>query len=302
MDQLLAQLQDLVVRLTQLADVMWPLAHPKAVVVALINGSAGLLETGWNGFILSTTDSASGFVTTKEFISNSTIHRYEPSVQLVCDAALVLVAIWASFRIMWGHGLRSQYTARILLPRLMMGALLVNFALPLFQMVVSVSNSLCVAAQAFVTLDNPKTWLANMANDPSAGVWEVLTTAILIVGYDVLAITYLVRFALLIVLAITAPIAGLLFTLPETHHLSKLWASQFTTNLFMQPAQLFVLSIGFTLEKEGNTPFHHLFALASLLIVLKVPGAFGGSEKMAHKLQSTVHEAFTHIEHALVKA
>ena len=41
---------------------------------------------------------------------------------------------------------------------------------------------------------------------------------------------------------------------------------------------------------------------AALLIVFKVPGALGGTEKVAHKLQSSVHEAFTHIEHALVKA
>ena len=113
------------------------------------------------------------------------------------------------------------------------------------------------------------------------------------VGYDVLAIGYLVRYAILVVLAITAPLAGLFFMLPETHHLSKMWASQFTTNLFMQPAQLFVLTIGFALERGGGTTFHHLFALASLLIVFKVPGAFGGSEKMAHKLQTTVHQAFT---------
>jgi hypothetical protein len=47
---------------------------------------------------------------------------------------------------------------------------------------------------------------------------------------------------------------------------------------------------------------HHLFALASLLIVFKVPGAMGGTEKAAHKLQSTMHTAFTHIGHALAKA
>ncbi|MHB8589102.1 MAG: hypothetical protein ACYDA0_09645 [Candidatus Dormibacteraceae bacterium] len=298
MEQLLARLQDVVVRLTQIADLLWPLEHPKAVVVTLLNDSVGLLDKVWSGFILSTTD----FDTTREFISNSTIQRYEPSVQIVADSALVLVAMWASFRIMWGHGLRSQYTARILLPRLMMGALLINFALPLFQMAVAASNTFCVAVQSFVTLDDPKTWWANFANDPNAGVWEIVTTGILAVGYDVLAVTYLVRYALLIVFAITAPIAGLLFTLPETHHLSKLWASQFVTNLFMQPAQLFVLSIGFALEKDGATPVHHLFALASLLIVFKVPGALGGSEKMAHKLQSTVNQAFTHIEHALVRA
>jgi len=125
---------------------------------------------------------------------------------------------------------------------------------------------------------------------------------LLVVGYDVLAIAYLVRYAILIVLAITAPLAGLFFLLPETHHLSKMWASHFTTNLFMQPAQLFVLTIGFALERGGSSTFHHLFALATLLIVFKVQGAMGGAEKAAHKLQSSVESAFHHIEHALVKA
>ena len=70
----------------------------------------------------------------------------------------------------------------------------------------------------------------------------------------------------------------------------------------MQPAQLFVLSIGFALEHDGVSPVHHLFALASLLIVFKVPGAMGGTEKAAHKLESIVHTSFVHIGHALAKA
>jgi hypothetical protein len=70
----------------------------------------------------------------------------------------------------------------------------------------------------------------------------------------------------------------------------------------MQPAQLFVLSVGMALEHDGITPVHHLFALASLLIVFKVPGALGGAEKAAHKLESSVGAAFKHIGHALVKA
>src|SRR5258708_13854360 len=129
-----------------------------------------------------------------------------------------------------------------------------------------------------------------------------ITTAGLAVAYDVLAIVYFVRYAILVVLAITAPIAGLFFMLPETHHISKMWASQFSTNLLMQPIQLFVLSIGFALERDGVSPVHHLFALASLLVVFKVPGALGGSEKTAHRLEPTVHEAFKHIAHPVAKA
>ncbi|GAC1687377.1 MAG: hypothetical protein PVS2B1_08110 [Candidatus Dormibacteraceae bacterium] len=297
MDQLFAELQAVVIRLTQIADMLWPFMHPKDVVVALLNDSLGLVLNVWFRFILSTTN----FETGKEFISNSTIQRYEPSVQILADSALVLVAMWGSFRIMWGHGLRSQYTARILLPRLLMGAVLINFSQPLLQMVIEASNTLCHALQSYATFDDPRIWWANFAT-PGPGTWELLTTAALAFGYDVLAIAYLVRYAILIVLAITAPIAGLMFALPETHHISKMWASHFTSNVLMQPAQLFVLSVGFALEKDGASPIHHLFALASLLIVFKVPGALGGSAKVAHKLESTIASGLHHIEHAVVKA
>lgn len=291
-------LQTLIVRVTQLIDLLWPFAHPKEVVGALLNDSIGLLLKVWFGFILTTTD----FETGRDFVDNVTIQRFEPKVQLVADAALVVIVIWASYRIMWGHGLRSQYAARILLPRLLMAVVLINFSLPLFQVVVAASNTLCVAIRSFGTVGDPSTWWSTLMKDPTQGAWEIVTTGVLAVGFDVLAIAYLVRYAILIVLAITAPLAGLFFTLPETHHLSKLWFSHFTTNLFMQPMQLFVLAIGFALERGGGTPVHHLFALASLLIVFKVPGAIGGAEKAAHKLQSNVEGALHHIEHALIKA
>ncbi len=70
----------------------------------------------------------------------------------------------------------------------------------------------------------------------------------------------------------------------------------------MQPAQLFVLAIGFALERGGHTPLHHLFALAALLVVFKVPGAIGGSEKVAHKLETAVKAGFRVVEHAVVHA
>jgi len=292
------QLQDLIVKLTQLLDSLWPFAHPKEVVLGMLNDSIGLLLRVWFDFILRTTDFESG----GDFTRNSTIQHIEPVVQLVADSALVLVALWASYRIMWGHGLRSQYTARILLPRLFLAVILINFSLPMFQAVVAASNSLSSVVLSLGSLNDPTSWWTGFATAPNAAAWQVVTTAALAAGYDVLAITYLVRYAILIVLAITAPLAGLLFTLPETHHWSKVWASHFVTNLLMQPAQLFVLAIGFALENGGRTPVHHLFALASLLIVFKVPGAIGGAEKAAHKLQSTVEGAFKAVGHAMAKA
>ncbi len=297
-DSLLGDVQNLIVQLTAIADVLFPFAHPNLIVKVLLDDSVGLLLKVWFGLILHTTD----FDTGHDFTSNSTIQAFEPKVQLIANAALTLVAVWASYRIMWGHGLRSQFTARILLPRLLMSAVLINFSLPLVQALVQMSNTVCDAITSFGFLPDWQNWLHNINLDPSAGPLQIVTTVVLIVGYDVLAVAYLIRYTILIVLAITAPLAGLLFTLPETHHLAKHWGSLFMTNLLLQPIQLFVLAIGFALERDGYTPVHHLFALAALLVVFKVPGAMGGSEKVAHKLDSALKHGFHAIEHAVVHA
>ena len=294
----LGQLQNLVIQLTQIANVLFPFAHPTLIVKALLDDSLGLLVKVWSGFILHTTD----FETGHDFTSNSTIQAFEPKVQLIANGALTIVAIWASYRIMWGHGLRSQFTARILLPRLLMSAALINFALPLLQAVVQASNAACDAIESFGTLPDWSNWLHNLTLDPSAGSLQIVATSTLIVGYDVLGIAYVIRYTILIVLAITAPLAGLLFTLPETHHMAKQWSTIFVTNLLMQPMQLFVLAIGFALERDGYTPVHHLFALAALLVVFKVPGAMGGAEKAAHKLESALKTGFKAVEHAVAHA
>jgi hypothetical protein len=284
--------------LTRIEGLLWPLAHPEKVIASALEDSLGLLLKVWFRFILRTTD----FETGKEFISNVTIHRFEPALQLVADAALVLVVVIACYKLMWGHGVRSQYTVRILLPRLMMGTLLINFALPLFQLAVQASNAMCDAIQSFGTIPDWNTWWDNYRLDQTHGVWQFITTGVLVAGYDVLAVAYLIRYAILIALAITAPLAGLLFTLPDTHYLAKHWVSLFVTNLLMQPAQLFVLAIGFALENGGHTPVHHLFALAALLIVFKVPGALGGAEKTAHKLESALTTGLHGLQHVVAKA
>ena len=295
---MLAELQNLIVQLTGIANVLVPFAHPNLIVKTLIEDSLGLLVKVWDGFILHTTD----FETGGDFTANATIAAFEPKVQVIANVALTIVAIWASYRIMWGHGLRSLYTARILLPRLLMSVVLINFSLPLMQAVVQASNTACDAIESFGTLPDWQNWIHNLELDPSAGVLQIISTAVLVVGYDVLGVAYLIRYTILIVLAITAPLAALMFTLPETHHLAKQWNSLFMSNLLMQPMQLFVLAIGFALERDGYSPVHHLFALASLMVVFKVPGAMGGAEKVAHKLESAVKSGFKAMEHAVERA
>ena len=296
--QVLGELQNLVIQLTGIATVLFPFAHPNLIVKSMLHDSVGLVLNVWFRFILQTTD----FESTRDFTANATIQAFEPKVQLVANAALAVVAVWASYRIMWGHGLRSLYTARILLPRLLMSVVLVNFALPLMQAVVDASNVVSDTIYKFGTIPDMGVWWNGIGLESIADLPQILTTAALVSGYDVLAVVYVIRYTILVVLAITAPLAGLLLMLPETHHMAKQWSSLFMTNLLMQPAQLFVLAIGFAIEHNGLTPVHHLFALATLLVLFKVPGALGGSEKVAHKLETTVKAGFKMAEHAIVHA
>lgn len=276
---------------------LYALFHPNLVVTSLIKNTLVPMDFVWNGMIVKTADIGGG-----DFVSNATIQLFEPKVQLVADAMLVLVAMWSAYRIMWGHGLFTQYTARILLPRLFMAGVLINFPLILFQFAVDASNTLSTAAYNMIKIDPPSSFLGGFVPALPADPLDLITIAALAAAFDVFAVVYVLRFAILIVLAITAPIAALFFMLPETNHISKLWMSHFATNLFMQPMQLFVLAIGFALERQGISPIHHLFAVASMFVVFKVPGAMGGSEKMAHKLDETVRRGTHLLVHAIAKA
>jgi len=284
--------------LEQLIRALWPFTHPLQPLAVVVGDGIGLLLTLWLKFVMSTTDVETGH----DFVGSAAIKSFEPTVQLVADSLLGLVVIWASYRIMWAHGVRSQFTARVLLPRVFLAAVLINFSQPMLQAAVSASNTLSSVISHFQTMPEWSSWWHTFTVNPQDSVFEVVTTAGLVLGYDVLAVAYIVRYTVLIVLAISAPLAALMLVLPETAHLAKLWRKLFVTNLFMQPAQLFVMAIGFALENSGVSPLRHAFALAALLVVFKVPGAMGSAESVAHKLESLLHHSVSQVEHAVVRA
>lgn len=295
LSNLSGNIQQVIVLLDKLIGMLSPLLHAYEI---LVQQGVGLILKVWFDLVLSTKD----LDHSQPFTHNVVIQSFEPTVQAVANAMLVLAAMWASYRIMWAHGLRSQFTARVLLPRLLMGAVLINFALPMYQAAVDASNTLSDVITRFQTIADFRTYWDTFALNPQDEVFQVLTTMALVLGYDVLAVAYVVRYTILVLLAISAPLAGLLFVLPDTIHLAKLWRKLFVVNLFMQPVQLFVIAVGFALERLSHLPLRHAFALAALLVVFKVPGAMGSAEKVAHKLESLLTHSASAVEHAVVHA
>lgn len=216
--------------------------------------------------------------TDADFTTVKAVGDYEPLVQATANAGLVAVGTWSSYRLMWTQSYRSHYSAHIILPRLFLAAVLINFAVPLVQIAVDFSNALCatvlIAEGHNVFVGALRELLTTSTKDIGGGPGlTVLTTATLVFGYLLLGLAYFVRYALLVVLTVTAPLAALAFVLPDTHKYAREWGSLFASTLLMQPMQLLILAIAFALEQEGGLPIRHVYALCALWIAFKVPGA-----------------------------
>lgn len=240
------------------------------------------------GLIVTTVNTADG----GDFTGVAAIKRYEPLTRTVADGGLVAVASWSGYRLMWTQSYRSRYSAHIVLPRLLLAAVLINFAVPLVQLAVDFNNALCqtvLDAQGEAVF---RGFLGDLfggaAKDLGSGPGlTVITTAALLIGYLVLGVGYFVRYALLVILTVTAPLAALAFILPETHRFAREWGSLFTSTLLMQPIQLLILAIAFALEAEGGLPFRHAYSLCALWIAWKVPGALHSVSSLGTHATST---------------
>ncbi|MDQ6773720.1 MAG: hypothetical protein M3024_12160 [Candidatus Dormibacteraeota bacterium] len=238
----------------------------------------------------------------QDFVQARPIQRFVPLTRAVADSALTLVVTWNFFRVMFGHGFRNKYTLRILLPRVMLAVVLINFSDSLVQAAIDSAN---VVSNTVVRIE-PQDYIGVLRRwftDGFAPGLQALTVTALFASYAVLAIAYILRFALLVVLTILAPVAGLLFVLPETHRYAREWATLFAGALIMQPAQLLVIQIGFatdaSFEQNSIYPVRHLFALATLIIAFKVPGAFQSASRVASKASSLSKREANHAMHAV---
>lgn len=234
------------------------------------------------------------------FISSPTIARFEPFCQGVADAGLATAFMWGSFRAMWTSSVRPHYTARIVLPRVVLAVILINFSGILFQAGVEFNNVLCNAiTERGVSFD----WASGLApGDPTGAPLSLIVTVVLAGGYLLLAFVYVVRYALLVVLAITAPIAALLFVLPDTQKYARQWGHLLVPTLLMQPVQLLILGIGFSLNATATGLPGHVFALAALFLTFKVPGALHAASSASSHAASDGKRWAKHAVHAATKA
>src|SRR5438132_2577924 len=107
----------------------------------------------------------------------------------------------------------------------------------------------------------------------SQDLFHALFALALVVALVILVLTYVVRAALLEILVVLAPLAALCTVLPDTRGYAKMWLRLFMVTVFMQAVQLIVLRVATaTGFGAGDGLAGSLYALATLWIMLKVPG------------------------------
>ncbi len=233
----------------------------------------------------------------------------------IADALLVLVFTWAFLRSQWERSFRAHYTLKTMLPRVMAAIVMAHFSLPLAQMAIDINNALVHAVwSADVTGSAHQTdWLVGLLNPisyaraPSVHVAssfvQLALHMVLVVMILILALTYVVRFALLAILLVVAPLAALCMILPETKSYARAWIRLFEVTVFMQFAQVLVLRLAsaFITEQQDNV-MQTLYGLAILYLVIKVPGLMSASAHMELKAEHLAHHAWKEGAKALAHA
>lgn len=194
-------------------------------------------------------------------------------VRAIADAALVLVALWGGFNLILREQLGAPYhDAMELVPRLALGALLVNTSLSWTRLAIDANNALC---QAVGQASLPAWERADAGTQLLVDVTAIL---IYLVTSLLLLLQMLMRLALVDVLLVAAPLALLCWVLPQTQGWARRWSSAFFGAVFTQFVQVLALKLGGSLltELTPMAPDAALLAVflgvAVLALTLKVPG------------------------------
>src|SRR5437588_12308764 len=105
----------------------------------------------------------------------------------------------------------------------------------------------------------------------------------------IVALTYVVRFALLAVVLGVVPRAAICMILPETKRYAQSWLRVFLLTVFMQFGQVLVLRFASLFaDQVGARPVEALYGVAVLYLLIKVPGLMNA---YAHLEGKTEHLA-----------
>ena len=265
------------------------------VLVHLVSTARADIGALLDHYLLRTVDVDGG----GDFTARSSVRSLNLGLVVAMDALLTVVVVFTFLRSMWEHSIRARYGMKTMLPRLLGTIVLMHCSLPLMQMVIDLNNALGSVALALGGPLHASSFPWSMAlADPaiaavaaSQNLFHAVFAVALVVALVLLALSYVVRYALLTILVVTAPVAALCGLLPETRTHAHTWMRLFVTTVFMQALQLLILRTATVTSFAPDAGIAQtLYALATLFILLKVPGALNTAAHLETKAKTMSHD------------
>jgi hypothetical protein len=263
------------------------------------------LNTELTRYLFSTVDPTGSGV--RALTANPAVARLNGSLALVADVLVAVVLLYASLRTIFERSIHASYGLQVVIPRVMAALVMVHGSIYFIQMAIDLNNAMGNVARS---LGGPLTtdtlpWSASMSAatvaiiQGSQDLFHAIFALGVVVAVVILVLSYVVRTALLEVLIVLAPLAALCSVLPDTRHYAFTWLRLFMVAVFMQAVQLIILrvatAVGFG---AGSGIAESMFALATLWIVIKVPGTLHA----ATHVERHGHIALRHVQRSMHRA
>lgn len=208
---------------------------------------------------------------------SATVQTLSGTVRAAANAALVLIAVWGAFNLMVREHIGASYhDAMELLPRLVLGAVLVNTSGWWTQLAIDANNALCNA------VGHTGLPAYEAAGTATKVVIDLVSRDIYLVVGLLLVLQQLMRLALVDVLLVVAPLALLCWVLPQTQGYARLWSTTFVGTVFTQFVQVVALKVGASLITDIQPAaldamvVTRFLGVAVMLLTLKIPDLMRG--------------------------
>lgn len=230
--------------------------------------------------------------------SNSNLVSLNGGMAVAVDVLITAVLLFTGIRSILEHSLRSKYDLKVIIPRVLLAVVLAHSSLLFIQMAVDLNNAMGSVALSLGAPVNADTvpWAPSLSPVTLArmvagqDIFQVIMAVGLVVAMVILVLTYVIRSALLNVLIVTAPLAALLSVVPDTRVHAHTWMRMFAGTLFMQAVQLVVLRVAITTDFDSSGGLvTTVYALATLWLMLKVPGAMNTGVHLESKAHTLYH-------------
>ena len=193
----------------------------------------------------------------------------------VTDTMFVLALLFAGGLIMTSDTFQSRYTAKLLIPRLLLAAVLANASLVICSSLTHLDNALVVGILGPDPATNSwGTVTGQFASSNLTGgiVFALVAIAAAVMGLF-LAIVYIARDLLLLLLTVLAPLALATYGVPGLDEMARLWWRGYLIGLFVQVGDALLLKVGTMLLVHPGwlgTPASALISALMLVALLYV--------------------------------